>query len=355
MNQELYALLSLLVHLFLPRHSARIQFLLAQIRILRARLESERIVPTPEEKAELLRWGALFEHDIQDVLEIVKPATYRRWLSQTRRGKPFKRSGRPRITEEIRQLVLRMAKENALWGYRRIAGELKKLDYTLGLSSVKRILRDFGIFPAPKKARKQPPLPWTTFVHAHLDSMIACDFFSKPVWTLRGRVEAYVMMFICLGTRKVCCSSATQHPDGAWVMQQARNASIWIEEQGVEPRLLVRDGDRKFPDAFKDFWAAQEVRVIRIPPRSPMANAFAENWIGGLKRECLNFFTCFSRRQLDHIVRCWTTHYNTARPNRGFGMDNRVLDADFRPQGRGEIHCKEQLGGLIKSYYREAA
>jgi putative transposase len=146
------------VHLFLPRHSARIQFLLAQIRILRARLESERIVPTPEEKAELLRWGALFEHDIQDVLEIVKPATYRRWLSQTRRGKPFKRSGRPRITEEIRQLVLRMAKENALWGYRRIAGELKKLDYTLGPSSVKRILRDFGIFPAPKKARKQPPL-----------------------------------------------------------------------------------------------------------------------------------------------------------------------------------------------------
>ena len=98
---------------------------------------------------------------------------------------------------------------------------------------------------------------------------------------------------------------------------------MWIEEQGVVPRLLVRDGDRKFSDAFKDFWAAQEVWVIRIPPRSPMVNAFAENWIGSLKRECLNFFICFSRRQLDHIVRCWTTHYNTTRPNRGFGMANR--------------------------------
>jgi putative transposase len=164
-----------------------------------------------------------------------------------------------------------------------------------------------------------------------------------------------MLMFIALGSRKVYCSASTRHPDSAWVMQQARNASLWLEEIGVEPRFLVRDGDRKFPDRFKDFWAAQGVRVIRIPPRSPQANSFAENWIGALKRECLNHFVCFSLGQLDYIVKSWVTHYNTTKPNRGFGIGNRVLDADFRPQSRGAIRCKEQLGGLIKSYYREAA
>jgi putative transposase len=297
----------------------------------------------------------MFGHSIQDVLEIVKPATYRHWLNQSCQGKSFKRSGRPRLAGEIRRLVVRMARANVLWGYRRIAGELRKLDLHLAPSSVKRILREFGIFPAPEKAKKRPPIPWSIFIHAHLDSLISCDFLSKPVWTLRGKVDAYMLMFIALGSRKVYCSAATEHPDSAWVMQQARNASIWLDEIGVQPRFLIRDGDRKFPDQFKDFWKAQGVRVIRIPPRCPQANAFAENWIGGLKRECLNFFVCFSLPQLDHIVRSWVGHYNTRRPHRGFGMGNRVLDADFRPQKHGPVRCRKQLGGLIKSYYREAA
>jgi putative transposase len=160
-----------------------------------------------------LRWGAMFDHSIQEVLVIVQLATYRHWLSQRRRGRPFKRSGRPRITEELRQLVRRMATENVLWGYRRIVGELKKLDLYLGASTVKRILLDFGVYPAPEKAKKNPPLPWSTFVHAHLDSMVACDFFSKPVWTLRGKIDAYMLMFIALGSRKVYCSTSTRHPD----------------------------------------------------------------------------------------------------------------------------------------------
>ena len=247
MNQTFYPLLSPFIHLLLPRHNAQIQFLMAQIRILRSRIDSDRIVPTPQEKAELMRWGAMFGHNIQDVILVVKPATYRRWLCQSRRGETFKHLGRPRIALAIRLLVMRMAKENPLWGYRRIVGEMKKLALPLGASTVKRILREFDLFPAPEKAKKKPPLPWSTFIHAHLDSMVACDFFSKPVWTLRGKVDAYMLMWIHLGTRKVYCSASTEHPDSAWVMQQARNASMWLGEGSTKVRYLIRDGDRKFP------------------------------------------------------------------------------------------------------------
>lgn len=355
MNHLLYLILLLVSRMFLPRYNTRLQLLIAQIRMLRSRIDSGRIVPTPEEKAELLRLGALMDHNIRDVMHIVKPATYRRWLCQSNKGTEFKKSGRPPLAKETRELIIRLAKENIAWGYRRIVGELKKLGITVGSTSVKRIVKDAGLPPAPEKAKKNPPVPWTTFVHAHLESMVSCDFFSKPVWTLKGKVDAFVLVFLHLGSRKVYCSRATEHPDSEWVMQQSRNASMWLAEQGVEPRFLIRDGDRKFPDSFKDFWKAEGVRVIRIPPKSPRANAFVEAFIGTLKHESLNHFICFSLGQLDYIVQCWSKHYNTTRPHRGFDMENKVLDMDFKPQTAGPVKCKEQLGGLIKSYYREAA
>ena len=130
---------------------------------------------------------------------------------------------------------------------------------------------------------------------------------------------------------------------------------MWLDEQSIKPRFLIHDGDRKFLCVFNEFWKTAEVRCIRIPPKSPRANAFAESFIGNLKRECLNFFICFSRSQLDYIVRCWVKYYNTERPHRGIGMNNHVLDESFVPQTRGEVCFKEQLGGIIKSYYRKSA
>jgi putative transposase len=97
------------------------------------------------------------------------------------------------------------------------------------------------------------------------------------------------------------------------------------------------------------------VRCIRTPPRAPVANAFCECFIGKLKRECLDHFLCFSLGQLRHIVSTWIRHYNEFRPHQGFGMNNEVLDETFEPQTVGPIRCKHELGGIIKSYYREAA
>lgn len=146
---------------FQPRYNARLQLLEAQIRILRARVDAVRIVPTPAEKSELLRIGAALGHVVADVMHVVKPESYRRWVRQSRRGVEFKPSGRPRTPMATVNLVLRMAEENLRWGYRKIVGELKKLGIPIGTTTVRKILKDFGVLPAPDKAFKKPVVTWT--------------------------------------------------------------------------------------------------------------------------------------------------------------------------------------------------
>lgn len=129
-----------------------------------------------------------------------------------RNGRPFKAVGRPRLTQELRDVVIRIGSENLLWGYKRIAGELKKLGLYAGANSVKRILNEAGIHPSPEKHKKKPALPWTTFVQAHMESMVACDFFTKTVLIARGPLTAYALIFIHLGSRRVYCSAPTYAP-----------------------------------------------------------------------------------------------------------------------------------------------
>ena len=351
----LYSLMTVMTQWMRPRYNARIQLLEAQIRMLRTRIETSRIVPTPAERAELLRLGATMDHDIDEVLHVVLPTTYRKRLRQSRGARPFLPLGRPRTPFATRQLVVRLATENLRWGYRRIVGEFKKLGIRIGATTIRDILKEEGHFPEPQKAAKNPPIPWTTFVHAHMDSIVSCDFFTKPIFTLSGIRDAYVLVFVHLGSRKVYSSSCTYHPNSKWVMQQARNATMWMEDEGIDPRFLIRDRDRKYPDEFNEFWKEAEVKPIKTPPRAPMANAFCECYIGTTKREVLNHFICFSRGQLDYILRVWLKHYHEQRPHRGVGRDNTVLDENFTPNSEGRVHCKTELGGILKSYYREAA
>ena len=355
MNPMFSLLVVFLTQLFMPRQNAQLRLLKAQIQVLRTRIPTKRIILSPEEKAELLRIGAECGHEIDGLLEVAKPATYKRWLAQMRSGHPFKAVGRPRLTRELRDVVIRIGSENLLWGYKRIAGELKKLGLYAGANSVKRILKEAGIHPSPEKRKKKPALPWTAFVQAHIESMIACDFFTKNVLTARGPLTAYVLIFIHLGSRRVYCSAPTYAPDSAWVTQQARNTRMWCAKQGIEAGFLIRDADTKFSASFDAVWASEGARVIQIPHRAPDANAFAESFIGTIKRECLDFFVCFSRSQLDYILRTWMRHYNTERPHRGRGIGNNVLQVDFRPARDGPIRRSRQLGGIVTSYTRDAA
>ncbi len=264
-----------------------------------------------------------------------------------RNGHPFKPVGRPPLTRELRDVVIRIGSENLLWGYKRIAGELKKLGLYAGAYSVKRILNEAGIHPSPEKRKKKPALPWAIFVRAHMESMVACDFFIKTVLTARRPLTAYVLIFIHLGSRRVYCSAPTYAPDAAWVTQQVRNTVMWCAKQGIEPSFLIRDADTKFSASFDTVWASEGSRVIQIPHREPDANAFAESFIGTIKCECLDFFVCFSRSQRDYILQTWVRHYNTERPPLERSIGNNVLQVDFRPARDGPIRHNRQLGGIV--------
>jgi putative transposase len=356
MNQLFYPFLALFSKWMEPQYNARLRFLEFQIQMLRSRIEADRIVPTIEERKMLIHLGSLFDHDIDKFLHVVVPETYRTWLRKLKKGETYKRSGRSRIAQTIRDLVHRISGENIGWSYRRVCGELKKLGIFLGDTTVRNIMIEDDLGPAFIPREKNPISQWSKFIKANMDSMVACDFFTKKIYTWHGVYRIRVLVFIHLGSRKVYHSYPTSHPTRGWIIQQCRNVSMWLEDEGLDCKYLLRDREVVYPeDSMKAFFKSEGITVIKTPVRSPKANAYVESFIGTYKRECLNHFMCFNVEQLDYINRTWIKYYNTERPHRGKGIDNNVLNVDFRTQSQGRVRCKKELGGLIKSYYREAA
>jgi putative transposase len=195
-----------------------------------------------------------------------------------------------------------------------------------------------------KKQYRQPPMPWNQFIASHMESLVACDFFTKSVHTVRGKFDAYVLTFIHLGSRKVFCTPATFNPDERWIMQQARNAAMWMQDEGIQPMMLLMDHDTKFTAQFRYFWKKAGVRPKRLPVGAPDANAYCESFFSRLKGECLNHFVIFSLSQMDYVVQTWVDHLLHERPHRGKGIGNRVLDPNFQPQTKGTVCCRERLG-----------
>ena len=164
----------------------------------------------------------------------------------------------------------------------------------------------------------------------------------------------HVLFFIELQTRRVFLAGCTAHPSAAWVTQQARNLSWDLEETGLQPTLLVRDRDAKFPPAFDAVFASERLHVVRTPVRAPRANAVAERWVGTVRRECLDWLLILGRRHLEVALREFVRHYNAARPHRALNL--RPPFARGQPvRATGEIVRHDRLGGLIHEYTRRAA
>ncbi|NQT94465.1 MAG: transposase, partial [Lentisphaerae bacterium] len=201
--------------------------------------------------------------------------------------------------------------------------------------------------------------PWRKFIAIHMNVMVACDFFCKTVWTPLGKHVVFVLTFVHLGSRKVFVSPSTLNPTGEWMRQQARNASMWAEDEGIDVRFLIHDRDTKFTDAFDEHFRRDDGGPVLTPYGAPVANCFAESWTGSLKRECLNLLFCFSLRQLDHIVQAYVLYHNKFRPHQSLG--NRPLGTDEDPSPQegetesGVIRRRCWLGGLLKHYYCQAA
>jgi len=356
----LTALFVLFQEAWSARRDTHIRFLKLQVEMLQSRLPGNRVIPDPAERRRLMKIGAQVGHAVEHTLDIVSIKTYRRWLREEQGGRHARKAGRPRLTRSLRELIIRLARENIGWGARRIVGELKKLAVRASRSSVRRVLVDEKILPDPDRhAPKGVQTPWRKFIAIHMNVMVATDFFCKTIWTPLGRKTAYMLSFIHLGSRKVFLSPSTSNPTGEWVQQQARNLSMWAQEEGIDVRFLIHDRDSKFTEAFDEYFRRADGGPVLTPYQAPVANCFIESWIGSLKRECLNQFFCFSLRQLDHIVQIYGLYHNQYRPHQGMGNRPLGVPEDRSQQAReidaGEIRCRHWLGGMLKHYYRQAA
>jgi len=282
---------------------------------------------------------------------IVRPETLLRWHRElVRRKWTYRRTGRPGrppIEPDVRALVVRLGRENPRWGYQRIRGELLKLGVRVSATTVRTILLRHGLDPAPRRSGPT----WAEFLRSQASGLWATDFFTVETVGLK---TLYVLFFIELSTRRVHLAGVTEHPDSAWVTQQARNLAIDERLSGV--RFLVRDRDAKFSGPFDAVLRAEGVRVIRTPVRSPKANAFAERFVGTVRRECLDHVMIYGRRHLELVLGAYVDHYVDERPHRG--LDLAVPASDGAPEVRGTTHApierRDVLGGLIHEYRRAA-
>jgi putative transposase len=252
---------------------------------------------------------------------LATPATLLRWhreLVRRRWTYPRRKPGRPPTARPLRELVVRLARENPHWGYQRIAGELMKLGFRLSPSTIRRVLASAGLEPAPRRGA----VSWPVFLRQQAASMLACDFFTVETVSLR---RLYVLFFIELGSRRVHLGGCTTNPSGSWVVQQARNLSFTNLLERM--RFLIHDRDSKFTAAFDELFRSEGITVIRTPVRAPRANAYAERFVRTVRNECLDWLLIVGRRHLEHVLRVYVQHYGwkssagrVVGPLRGFRL-----------------------------------
>ena len=295
---------------------------------------------------------------LKNIMCIVRYKTFQRWLRQ-KNGDwyggffavpvPAFRIGRPPVLNETRALIIRMAVDNPQWGLKRIFGELKKLGIRVSRSSIQNILRQADIPPVLFR----PQFAWRKFVRTHTHTLAACDFFTKDVWTFRGKVTLYVFFFIELKTRRLHIAGVTRYPKQEWVERRAVKMFDAMKADGFEPAYLIRDRDGKFSGAFDGILKDRGVKVIKTPARSPICNCYAERVVLSIKRECLNHFVVLGKKHLEYLLSNYETYYNELRPHQGIG--NVPINGPPESNGDGEIEKVPILGGLFHHYYRKAA
>ena len=269
--------------------------------------------------------------------------------------------GRPPTDVTLVDLVLRLACENPTWGYLRIAGAINALGNQVSHQTVKNILEDHGIDPAPSRKSKTS---WTDFIRSHTDCLLATDFFTIEVWTAFGLVTYYCLFFIHVGSRKVYLGGITRNPTDDWMRQTARNLTSGGCDLLARCKYLIRDRDTKFSSGFDMIFRSVGIEPLALPPRSPNLNAFAERFVLSIKTECLDRVIFFGEASLQHAVTEYVAHYHHERTHQS--KDNRLLfpQHDSDPLTRDgppavsnvePILCRKRLGGLLKFYYKEAA
>jgi transposase InsO family protein len=337
------------------QQQAVIEYLLEENRVLRAAHGPRRLRLTDDQRRLLAVKGkAVRRRRLAGIVGIVTPDTILRWyrtlVAKKYDGSHARRPGRPTTKADLVALVVRMAKENPTWGYTRIRGGLKALGQDIARNTIKAILKDHGIEPAPQRGAS---MPWKTFLAAHWDGLAAADFFTVEVLTLRGLVRYVVLFVMKLKTRTVEIAGITSQPDETWMMQIARNLTAAGDGFLRGTRHIILDRDPLYTAAFRRLLRDSGVTPVVLPPWSPNLNAFAERFVESAKSECLDRMVLLGEGHLQAAVREFVHHYHAERPHQGLG--NELIAPPTTVIGTGPVKCRERLSGLLKFYYREAA
>jgi putative transposase len=282
---------------------------------------------------------------------LVTPGTVLRWHRRlvARKWTYPNRAGRPPVSAEIAGLIERLATDNEGWGYQRIQGELLKLGHRVSASTIRRVLKALKIPPAPQR---RTDTTWRQFLHTQAATMLATDFFHVDCAVTLQRL--YCLFVMETGTRYVHILGITANPDGPWTTQQIRNLLMDLGDRVADFQFLIRDRAGQFTAAFDTVLAEAGIEAVKIPPRSPRANAYAERFVLTARTEVTDRMLIFSEQHLRIVLAEYEAHYNGRRPHRSRELhpprpDHPVADLSVK-----RIQRRPVLGGLINEYQRAA-
>jgi putative transposase len=278
---------------------------------------------------------------------LITPGTVLRWhrLLIARKWTYPQRAGRPPVSAEVAALIERLATENNGWGYKRIQGELLKLGHRVSASTIRRTLKALKIPPAP---RRDTETTWREFLHTQAATMLATDFFHVDCAVTLQRL--YCLFVMEVGSRYVHILGVTANPDGPWTTQQVRNLLMDLGDRAADFRYLVRDRAGQFTDAFDAVLASAGIEAVKIPPRSPRANAYAERFVLTARTELTDRMLIFGERHLRTVLAEYETHYNGRRPHRSRQLRPPRPDHPVADPSKERIKRRPVLGGLINEY-----
>ena len=284
---------------------------------------------------------------------LVTPGTVLRWHRRlvARRWTYPHQTGRPPVSAEIAALIERLATDNDSWGYKRIQGELLKLGHRVSASTIRRVLRALKIPPAPQR---HTDMTWRKFLHTQAATILATDFFHVDCAVTLQRL--YCLFVIEIGSRYVHILGVTANPDGPWTVQQIRNLLMDLGDRAAGFRFLVRDRAGQFTASFDAVLADVGIEVVKIPPRSPRANAYAERerFVLTARTEVTDRMLIFGQRHLRAILAQYAAHYNGRRPHRSLQLRPPRPDHPVAHLSQARIQRRPVLGGLLSEYERAA-
>jgi transposase InsO family protein len=275
---------------------------------------------------------------------LVTPGAVLRWHRRmvTRKWTYPNRTGRPPVSAEITALIGRLAAEDRSGGYLRIQGELLKLGHRVSASTIRRVLKALKVPPAPKR---HTDTTWRQFLHTQASAMLAVDFFHVDCALTLERL--YCLFVIEVGSRYVHILGITANPDGPWTTQQIRNLKMDLGDRAADFRFLVRDRAGQFTASFDAVLSSAGIEAVKIPPRSPRANAYAERFGLTSRTEVTDRMLIFGERHVRRVLAEYARHYNGRRPHRGRQLRPPRPDHPIADVSRDRIKCRLVLGGLI--------